>query len=76
MLLQGTLDYLAPEVLAEWMAKSKGETPVPVKPSQADMWSVGCLLLEALTGKNPFKVTSCLPRPTLPGIIILSMLHF
>ena len=56
MLLQGTLAYLAPEVLDEWVAKSKGREPVPVKACTADMWSAGCLLLEALTGRNPFQV--------------------
>ncbi|KAK9797037.1 hypothetical protein WJX73_003012 [Symbiochloris irregularis] len=56
VILQGTLEYLAPEVVSGWIAKSKGAEPQPVCPSAADMWSAGCLLLEAYTSQSPFQM--------------------
>lgn len=57
MLLKGTLDHLAPEVLEQWLAAGRRAEPAPVDPGQADVWSAGLLLLEALTGRNPFKAS-------------------
>ena len=56
MLLQGTLEYLAPEVLDQWIAKTQGLEPVPCDAAAADIWSLGVVLLEVSTGKNPFRV--------------------
>lgn len=56
IILQGTLEYLAPEVLVGWIAKSKGADPEAVCPCTADMWSAGCLLLETYTSQSPFRV--------------------
>ena len=57
MLLQGTLEYLAPEVIDQWIAKDKSMEPTPCDPAAADMWSLGVVLLEMYTGKNPFKAS-------------------
>ena len=76
MLLQGTLAYLAPEVLDEWVAKSKGREPVPVKACTADMWSAGCLLLEALTGRNPFQVSYIHHKKQNPVSGVLNLLDY
>lgn len=56
MLLQGTLENLAPEVLDQWIAKTQGLEPVPCDAAAADIWSLGVVLLEVSTGKNPFRV--------------------
>ena len=45
---KGTLPYLAPEVLQEG---TKGTEAV-------DMWAVGVLIYELLSGEHPFKGTS------------------
>lgn len=57
MLLQGTLEYLAPEVIDQWIAKDKAKDPSLCDPAAADMWSLGVVLLELYTGTNPFKVS-------------------
>lgn len=57
MLLQGTLEYLAPEVLDQWTAKYQGREPAPCDPASADMWSMGVVLFEVYTCKNPFRVS-------------------
>lgn len=57
MLLQGTLEYLAPEVLDQWTAQSQGREPAPCDPASADMWSMGVVLFEVYTCKNPFRVS-------------------
>ena len=57
VLLQGTLEYLAPEVLDQWIAKSQGLEPAPCDPASADMWSMGVVLFEVYTCKNPFRVS-------------------
>ena len=45
--LLGTLSYMAPEICT-------GSTPTP----SADIWSVGVMLYEAMTGANPFRARS------------------
>ncbi|DBA84327.1 TPA: putative serine/threonine-protein kinase iks1 [Trebouxia sp. C0005] len=55
VLLQGTLEYLAPEVLDQWTAQSQGREPAPCDPASADMWSMGVVLFEVYTCKNPFR---------------------
>ena len=57
MLLQGTLEYPAPEVLDQWIAKNQGLEPVPCDAAAADIWILGVVLLEVSTGKNPFRVS-------------------
>jgi serine/threonine protein kinase len=42
-LLMGTIDYLSPEAC-------NGEAPT----AQADIWALGVILYELLTGKRPF----------------------
>jgi len=56
VLLQGTLEYLAPEVIDQWIARDRAKEPSLCDPAAADMWSLGVVLLELYTGKNPFKV--------------------
>jgi serine/threonine protein kinase len=46
--LVGTIEYMAPECF-------KGDTPVT---ASSDMWSLGVILLEALSGEHPFGKTS------------------
>lgn len=55
VLLQGTLEYLAPEILDQWTAQSQGREPAPCDPASADMWSMGVVLFEVYTCKNPFR---------------------
>ena len=57
VLLQGTLEYLAPEVIDQWIAKNRSRDPSLCDPAAADMWSLGVVLLELYTGTNPFKVS-------------------
>ncbi|MEO9176937.1 MAG: serine/threonine-protein kinase, partial [Gaiellales bacterium] len=45
--LLGTLSYMAPEICT-------GSTPTPA----ADIWSIGVMLYEAMTGANPFRSRS------------------
>jgi Protein kinase domain len=45
--LLGTLSYMAPEICT-------GSTPTP----SSDIWSVGVMLYEAMTGANPFRARS------------------
>jgi eukaryotic-like serine/threonine-protein kinase len=45
--LLGTLSYMAPEICT-------GATPTPA----ADIWSIGVMLYEAMTGANPFRSRS------------------
>jgi hypothetical protein len=45
--LLGTLSYMAPEICT-------GSTPTPA----SDIWSVGVMLYEAMTGANPFRSRS------------------
>ncbi len=45
--LLGTLSYMAPEICT-------GSTPTP----SADIWSIGVMLYEAMTGANPFRSRS------------------
>lgn len=52
VLLQGTLGYLAPEVIDQWIAKDRSTDPSLCDPAAADMWSLGVVLLEVYTGKK------------------------
>src|SRR5437763_472708 len=45
--LLGTVSYMAPELCT-------GSTPTP----SSDIWSVGVMLYEAMTGANPFRARS------------------
>ncbi|HEY1479939.1 MAG TPA: serine/threonine-protein kinase, partial [Gaiellales bacterium] len=45
--LLGTLSYMAPEICT-------GSTPTPA----SDIWSIGVMLYEAMTGANPFRARS------------------
>ena len=61
--LQGSVFWMAPEVVKQTAYTQK-----------ADIWSVGCLIVEMLTGEHPFphltqmqaifKVRQCLPYVT------------
>ena len=56
MVLKGTLEYLAPEVIDGWVAQSRDGAARPVAPGRADNWSLATVLLEALTQRALFHV--------------------
>ncbi|KIZ00624.1 aurora kinase, other [Monoraphidium neglectum] len=76
----GTAGFMAPEVLAQPGAEEAAALPAGWLPSytdKADVWSLGALLVEALTGGVPFaasrpevaalKATCQAPPPLPPG---------
>lgn len=64
---EGTLPYMAPEVVTkptpyeifhEVLQKGIAETDLPSYDEKADIWSLGVVVVEALTGRQPFLADS------------------
>lgn len=50
----GTLHHMAPELVGNYMRKAAGKATVPQDGFPCDMWALGVMLFELLTGKLPF----------------------
>ena len=50
----GTLHHMAPELVGNYLQKAAGNAAVPQDGFPCDMWALGVMLAELLTGKLPF----------------------
>jgi len=51
----GTAEYVPPEVLTAPSVAEPGADDVPLITTSADLWSLGCIVYQMLTGKYPFR---------------------